>query len=129
MGPLRRGVTLALLPTGALADACARTRPDWDGTPVSLLDEALFLVATPAALVLIIASLVAVRFRHQWGALVVVVLWTLFVSLIAMGDPTGLRAEEVAEGCVGSPALFIGLVAAICVAMILYTTPRQGRES
>ena len=129
MGPLRRGVTLALLPTGALADACVRTRPDWDGTPVSLLDEALFLVATPAALVLIIASLVAVRFRHQWGALVVVVLWTLFVSLIAMGDPTGLRAEEVAEGCVGSPALFIGLVAAICVAMILYTTPRQGRES
>ena len=129
MGPLRGGLILALLPAGAIAQTCAQTRPTWDGTPVSALDEALFLAATPAALVLLLASLLALRFRHQWGALIVVVLWTLFISLIAMGDPTGLRAEEIAEGCIGSPALFIGLVAAICVAMILYTTPRQSRES
>jgi hypothetical protein len=29
----------------------------------------------------------------------------------------------MAEGCVGSPALFIGIIAAICVGTIFYTAP------
>ena len=37
------------------------------------------------------------------------------------------RLEAVKEGCIGSPTLFIGVVAAICVAMILYTAPRAER--
>ena len=132
MGPLRRGLILAsflLMPGVASAEVCDRTRPNWDGTPVSAMQEAIFLFATPATLLLVVASLAALRFRHQWGALVVVVLWTLLVSLIALGNPTGVRPQEIAEGCVGSPALFIGVVAAICVGMIFYTTPRQGRDS
>lgn len=128
MGPFRRGVALALaLPNAAWSEACNKTRPDWDGSAVSALDEALYLAATPATLVLILGSMIAVRFRHQWGALAVVVLWTLLVSMVAMGDPTGLRAQEIAEGCIGSPALFIAAVAAICVGMIIYTTPKRER--
>ncbi len=128
MGSFRRGLTLALLaPTAAMAEVCDKTRPNWDGTPVSTGQEAIFLTATPATLLLVFLSLLAVRFRHQWAALAVVVLWTLLVSFIAMGNPTGVRPQEIAEGCVGSPALFIGVVAAICVGMIFYTTPRQSR--
>ncbi|MEM6940673.1 MAG: hypothetical protein AAF943_06420 [Pseudomonadota bacterium] len=126
MGPLRRGLTVALTtPAAAAAEVCADTRPGWKGGPVSAFDEALFLAMTPAALVLILASALAVRFRHQWGALIVVVLWSIFVSFIALGDPTGVRALEIAEGCIGSPALFIAGVAAICGGMIYYTTPRE----
>jgi len=128
MGSLRRGLTLALLaPTTAFAEVCAQTRPGWDGTPVSTGQEAWLLLQTPATLILVFASLLAIRLRHQWIALGTVVLWTLLVSFIAMGNPTGVRPAEIAEGCVGSPALFIGVVAAICVAMIFYTTPRQDR--
>lgn len=121
MGPLRAGVIIA---APRATPACDATRPDWDGTAVTAMDEALFLAATPAVLVLILASALAIRFRHQWGALAVVLGWTGVVSLIAMGDPTGQRVAQAAEGCLGSPSLFIAVVAAICVGMILYTTPR-----
>jgi uncharacterized integral membrane protein len=127
MGSLRRGLILAALaPAPAWAEVCDKTRPNWDGTPVSAVDEAIFLFSTPAALVLVLGTLLAIRFRHQWGALIMVILWTLLISLVAMGDPTGMREFELTEGCVGSPTLFIGLVAAICIGMILYTTPRMG---
>lgn len=129
MGPLRGGLTLALsfTGTGALAQACETLRPDWEGAPVTLWQEALYLFSTPPALVLILASLIVIRLRHAWGALIVVVLWSLLTTLISMADPTGLQNLARAEGCMGSPALFIVIVAAICVGMILYTAPRKER--
>ncbi len=131
MGSFRRQLGVAVLifvaATPVSAEVCDKSRPDWDGAPVSAFQEAVFLFSTPASLVLILASLLAIRFRHQWGALITVILWTLLVSLIAMGDPTGLKEFEVAEGCIGSPTLFIAAVAAICVGMILYTTRRAAR--
>lgn len=129
MGSLRRGVMLALLPSTALADVCSNTRPGWDGVPVSLVQEAIFLFSTPFSLALILASLLAIRFRHQWGALVVVVLWTIVVTMVTMADPTGVRDVAISEGCVGSPTLFIGIVAAICVGMMLYTSPGKAPDS
>ena len=133
MGPLRRGLTAApflLLPGAAVAEVCDKVRPLWaPGAPATAWDEFLGLIATPPSLVLLVLSALAVRFRHQWGALVVVVLWSAWVSLVALSAPDEIRAAAIAEGCIGSPVLFIGVVAAICVAMILYTTPRQGRES
>lgn len=132
MGPIRRRLTLAsfgasLLPHAAWADACGTIRPNWDGTPVTALQEALFLFATPASLVLVLASLLAMRFRHHWAALGVVLGWTLVVSLVTMADPTGLNAPAAAQGCVGSPTLFIVLVAAICGVMIIFTAPGSPR--
>ncbi len=57
-----------------------------------------------------------------------VVGWTFWVSLISMADPTGTREIARAEGCIGSPTLFIALVAAICVATILYTASLTRRD-
>ncbi|MEP4197146.1 MAG: hypothetical protein ABJL99_16090 [Aliishimia sp.] len=128
MGSLRRGLILACLTPSALwAEVCDKARPAWDGNTVSAWQEAVFLFSTLPALVLIVASMLAIRFRHQWGALVVVVLWTLLVTMVSMADPTGIQKLAAAEGCVGSPALFIGVVAAICGGMILYTVPRAKR--
>ena len=131
MGSLRRGVTLATLPGAAWAEVCDKVRPLWDGpAPATLWDEFIGLAGTPVSLALILASALAFRFRSQWGGLAVVVGWTIWVSMITFfsGD-TEIHSAAIAEGCIGSPALFIGAVAAICVAMIIYTTPRQDRAT
>lgn len=126
MGPLRRGLSLALIfPTAGWADVCDKVRPNWEGTPVTAVQEALFLAATPISLALVLASLIVLRLRHQWGALAVVVGWTIAITLLTMADPTGMRPQAATEGCIGSPTLFIIAVAAICGAIILYTAPKS----
>ena len=124
MGPLRRGLALALLPLPARADVCQTQRPDWDGVPVTALGEALGLLLSAAGLVLLCLSLAALRFRNQWIGLATILLWTVFFSVLTMADPTGVRALAQAEGCIGPPSLFIALGAAICVGIVLYTKPR-----
>ena len=130
MGPLRRRLILAALiaPTSAFAEVCDKERPGWDGTPATALSEAITLFASPLSLVLLIATAFVIRFRHQWGALITMLLWTLWVSLIAFGGDQTIRAQAIKEGCFGPPVLFIAAVAAICIAMILYTNPRPKRD-
>ncbi|MFX0542914.1 hypothetical protein ACEWPM_014430 [Roseovarius sp. S4756] len=111
-----------LVPGAALAEVCDKERPDWDGVPVTMLGEAIILFSTPAALILLAASAIAVMARSPWGALVLCVLWSGLTMMVAAADPTGLRAQALAEGCLASPALFIVAVAAICGAMILHTS-------
>ena len=113
------------LPGPAMAETCVLQRPNWDGTPVSAMDEAIQLTSSPVTLILIAVTLLVLRFRSQWGGVAVVVLWTILVSMLTMADPTGTRAPGMIEGCIGSPTLFITAVAAICVATILYTAPRN----
>ena len=127
MGPVRGGVILTLLPGAAWAQSCAEQRPTWDGAPVTAVQEALFLAGSPAALVLFLASAVAFRFKSQWGSLAVVLAWTAFVTFLTMLAPASRKAA-FAEGCVGSPALFIGVIAAICVVMIFFTAPSSKRR-
>jgi hypothetical protein len=115
-------VILSLMPGAAWAQSCAVQRPDWDGTSVSAVQEAVFLASSPAALILLLGTVVAIRFKSQWGALAVVLGWTAFVTFLTMLAPAS-RKVAMAEGCVGSPALFIGIIAAICVGMIFYTAP------
>lgn len=122
MGPVRGGLILSLLPGAAWAQDCAVQRPDWDGGSVSAVQETLFLASSPAALVLLLGTAVAIRFKSQWGSLAVVLGWTAFVTFLTMLAPAS-RKLAMAEGCVGSPALFIGIIAAICVGMIFYTAP------
>lgn len=126
MGPVRRGLiaAAAITPAPAWADICATLRPSWDGMPVSAVHEAVNLLATPPALVLLLLTALAARFRHQWGALVVVLLWTGYATVLTMVDPGGTRAAAMAQGCIGAPTLFIAAVAAISVTLILYTVPR-----
>lgn len=131
MGPVRGTLTLlaALLPGPALARACDTLRPGWDGTPSTALAEALHLFASPAALLLLAATAIVLRFRSQWGGVAVCVGWSLLVSAVTFFDLTGgQRAAAMAEGCIGRPTLFIAAVAAICVATILYTAPRPARD-
>lgn len=116
-----------VFPFSSFAAVCETFRPDWDGQTVTALSETMSLISSPLAIALLLASAIAIRFRSQWGSLVIVVLWTVIVSLITMADPTGQRDLAMAEGCVGPASLFIGLVAAICVGMILYTMPRETR--
>ena len=116
-----------IAPLPALAEVCDKERPNWDGLPVSGLHEAMTLFSSPAGLVLLAASALALRFRNQWGALIVVLLWTGLISVVTMVDPNGINTAARAEGCVGSATLFIVAVAAICVGMILYTAPRTSR--
>ncbi|MGH1576560.1 hypothetical protein [Planktotalea sp.] len=129
MGPFRGGLILTLLPSLLAAEVCDKARPDWDGVPVSGVSEAIALASSPASLLLFALTLIAIRFRNQWGALLVLILWVGYGSLLTMADPTGIRALAQAEGCIGSPTLFIAAVTAICIGMILYTTPKEARKT
>lgn len=141
MGPVRgmiarhlwAAMLAVLLPGPALAGACASLRPGWSaGTQATGWTEMLHCFSSLPALVLLIATALAIRFRSQWGGLIVTVLWSLLVFLVVRDrfgdDPTGLRQSAFAEGCLGSPTLFIAAVTAICVATILYTAP-SGRQT
>ena len=126
MGPVRRGLSLLLLaPAPAWAEVCGTERPGWDGSPVSMVGEAVTLILSPLGIILLVATLLALRTRSQWGGVAVVIGWTGFATILTVADPTGLRDLARAEGCVGSPTLFIALAAAISVATILYTAPRK----
>ena len=128
MGPLRGGLIAALLPGAAWAEVCEKVRPAWDGTEVTMTGEAITQFSTVPALLLLLASAIAIRFRSQWGVATAVVLWTVWVSVVAFFDATGgMRDAAMTEGCIGAPVLFIIAVAAICTGMIVYTFPPPKR--
>lgn len=125
---------LALLPSAALAEVCDKVRPLWDPAtgPATAVDEALHLASTPVAMILLLVTALALRLKHAWVGLAAVCGWSAYVGLTVFGnrsDPSGIHQSAVAEGCIGSPALFIGTVTAICIATILYTAPNGGRSS
>ena len=109
----------------AFAEVCEKARPNWQaGTQATVFTEFFALVSTPPSLILIVLTALTVRFRSQWGGLLIVVLWSIWVSIVSIvGRNNEVQQMAIAEGCVGSPVLFIGLVAAICIALILYTAP------
>ncbi|MGJ8621285.1 MAG: hypothetical protein ACSHW1_00805 [Yoonia sp.] len=127
MGPVRRGLIAAIAclgPAPAWAAACDLVRPAWDGMPVGAVGELLFLLQSPMVLVMILGTALAVRFRSEWGGLVVVVGWSIVTYLITgWGDGDGTMAQAAAEGCVGSAWLFIAIAAALSIGVVLYTAP------
>ncbi len=130
MGPLRRGLIFALpmAATGApaWAETCDEMRPGWDGTPVSAVGELLFLAQSPIVLILFLLTAVAVRFRSEWGGLAVVVGWSIVTFLVTRWG--GGQTDAATEGCVGSPALFIAVAAALSIGVVLYTAPLGKRK-
>ena len=130
MGPVRRGLTAALVltPGTAWAEVCDKLRPNWvPGTEATAWTEMIGLFSSIPSLALLIATALVVRLRSAWGGVAVTVLWTGLVSLLVFSTPDEVRVQAIQEGCIGSPTLFIGVVAAICVAMILYPAPRAER--
>jgi hypothetical protein len=102
---------------------CSNLRPNWEpGTTATTLNELVALMSTPPSLILLVATALVVRLRHQWGALVVVLAWTAWMSTLTLGTPAPLTLQATAEGCIGSSSLFITTVIALCVATILHTT-------
>jgi hypothetical protein len=130
MGPLRTGLTAAaiLIPGSAWAEVCDKMRPGWTpGTEATMFTEAIALSMTLPSLVLFLATLACFRFRLQWPALAVVVGWTIWVSVVSFLQPGDQRALAQAEGCIGSPTLFILIAGALSVGLILYTAPRDDK--
>lgn len=125
MGPVRRRISaaaLALVPGPAAAETCATLRPRWSGeAPATALTEALHLATTPVTALLVVVTALALWRRSQWGALGATVGWSVYAGVLGFRTPP---ADGVAEGCVGSPALFIAVATAICMATILYTAPK-----
>ena len=121
-------ISATLLPGAAWAEVCDKARPGWDGGQVGPVGEAISLLLSPAGLALLGLSLIALRFRQQWIGLGAVLLWTVFITVVTMADPTGLRADAMIEGCIGPPTLFIVAAAAICVAIVLWTKPRTSDD-
>ena len=57
-------LTLALMPGSAWAQSCADQRPNWiPGTDVSAVAEAIALLSSPFSLILIIATVLCLRFK------------------------------------------------------------------
>ena len=131
MGSFRGRLTLTvattLLASPALADVCDTDRPEWDGRPVTLLDEAVGLFQSPIPLFLLGALAVAILFRHAMGTAIVALLWSFFISMIVWPDATGQRSARIAEGCEAQPTLFIAASAALCFAAVIYTARREKR--
>jgi hypothetical protein len=113
---------LALLPSTAWAEVCATQRPNWNGTPATAIDEALALFLTTPSLLLLAATVLALRFNSQWGGLVTILLWTGLVSFRVL-MPMETNAAGMAEGCIGPPWLFIGIVIVLCGLLVLRTSP------
>ncbi|MCK0096596.1 hypothetical protein MWU60_13530 [Yoonia sp. F2084L] len=134
MGPIRRrliwGAAL-LSPTSAFAEVCSQERPSWDGLPVTALGEFLILMQTPVVLLLIVVTALVIRFRSEWGGLIVVVGWSLSTYLVIDWAGTNpIRTSAINEGCIGNPALFIVVAAAVCIGVVLYTAPlKRGNKS
>ncbi len=122
-------LTLAtLIPGPALAEVCHKLRPNWTpGTPTPAWQEAIYLFTMLPSLLLLAASAIVIFKRSQWGALAVVLLWSGLVTFVTFASEHMTSSLAISQGCIGSPILFISAVTAICIAMILYTLPRETR--
>ncbi|WP_298676399.1 hypothetical protein [uncultured Lentibacter sp.] len=135
MGPVRRrlsqklglGLTLSVLASPALAEACDTLRPNWNGAPATLTSEAVALFLAPVPLFLLGALAVAVLFRHAMGTALVALLWSFFISFLIWPDATGIQQAAIAEGCMAQPTYFIIASAALCFAAVVYTARREKR--
>lgn len=131
MGPLRRGLIATLAPTTAWAEVCDKVRPNWDGTPQTVLDHTIWMLAHPSGLLVLGVFALALVLRRWWGWLLSGLVG-LFISLLLILDeiPTEMTyIHDLAqlEGCVGAPYLSLTLVAAITA--VSFYRGLNGRKS
>lgn len=110
MGPLRRGLILALVPIQAVAEVCDKERPLLEpGTPATALTEALHFILSPMGIAVTALFIVATAARNLWlhwasFGLTSLALIALLINP-ALPDPTGIRYFAVMEGCIGPQTL------------------------
>lgn len=114
-----------LLPTAALADVCAKQRPDWlaDNGPATGLDELVFLFTSlPGLGILGAFTLAVLTAQKRYFAIA-----ALFSSLIGIAlyisatRPDDLTRTAITEGCVGPQTLPIAacvIIAAVSAAVL-----------
>ena len=96
-------------------------RPQWDGSKVSELQEALALSATLPSITLSLFALIALWRRYIWLSSLLLVGWLAWsfhiLSIELFHDPY-FTAQEV--GCIGTSTtyLMIGFIVCICVLTI-----------
>ncbi len=109
MGPLRRGLILALLPAPAMADVCEQLRPMWspDKGTVNIWTEAAYVFANPMLFVMLLIVLMGSFYRHiawQMAGIISASFVLLLVSTrLWAKDPNGIWALGQAEGCIAPP--------------------------
>lgn len=98
--------------------------------PVTPWGEFLILLQTPVVLLLILATALVIRFRLEWAGLLVVVGWSLSTYLVLDWAGTdSVRQSGMAEGCIGSPSIFIVVAVMVCIGVVLYTAPlKRGKK-
>ncbi len=122
----RLALLLAILPAPLLAEVCDKERPDWSRTqgPATGLDEMIFLFTSLPGLAILGALTLALLTRQKryfaisalFSGLIATALWWE-----AETDPTGLRAQALAEGCVGPqgpPILACALICAVSATLL-----------
>lgn len=131
MRPLLLAAALtALTPLPAFAGVCETLNPDWvAGSSVSLLQQTISMLAMPVSLLLLIASAVMFRLRAQWGALAVIIGWASWITALTTQTAIAARRAAQLEGCAASPALFFAIAVAVCIGLVLYTSPIRGRDT
>ncbi len=123
-------VLTALFPLPAFAGVCETLNPDWvAGTSVSLLRQTISMLAMPVSLLLLVASAVMFRLRAQWGALVVIIGWAGWITALTTQTAIAARHAAQLEGCAASPALFFAIAVAVCIGLVLYTSPIRNRDN
>jgi len=73
-----------------MTPTCADIKPDWDGTPVSMITEAITLAASPVSLILLAVTLIAVRCLGS-PTLFIAAVAAICVGMILYTAPTEAR--------------------------------------
>ncbi len=129
MGSLRgRLIAALMLPSPAMAQVCGNLRPGWAPTtgPVSPLAEAALVFASFPGLV-ILALFALCLWRGWWPLCALTALaCVIFAGLLVLGSGSALRAQAVAEGCIGAPWLAVAALALIAAACLYRLWRRFG---
>ncbi|UYV37548.1 hypothetical protein N4R57_21940 [Rhodobacteraceae bacterium D3-12] len=114
---------IALFPTTALADVCAKQRPDWlaDYGPATGLDELVFLFTSlPGLGILGAFTLAVLTAQKRYFAITALFSTLIGVALyISAAHPDDLTRTAITEGCVGPQTLPIAACVIIAAVSII----------
>lgn len=121
----RLAAILTLMPSAALADVCARQRPDWRAEygPATGLDELVFLFTSlPGLGILGAFTLAVLTAQKRYFAIAALFSALIGIALyISATNPDDLTRTAITEGCVGPQTLPIAacaIIAALSLAVL-----------
>jgi hypothetical protein len=118
---------LLVSPTALIAEVCDIERPHWNGSPVTVVQEAAILFTQPTQIILLAATLFLIYRKARIGCGLLALVWAAFIPSLLTRDLDDATWEAFQEGCIGGTDLSIGLSAAICI-LTLYAALRPRRN-